>query len=131
MAESLYRQTESRRACIIPLFPKQIRDPLKKTVPDQHLFGSNFTGLVKQAKETEALFEIAKEQNKHPRVSGNFRGPGERRPFSSFQGNSSASAQNRPRLFFRGAKSRGHNRSKAQGTFQNQRYPGKYKQFNK
>ena len=128
IAESEHRQTISRRAYIIPLFPIHIQDALKKTVPDQNLFGS--TGLVKQFKETETLFELlnAKETSSQVRLSGNYKGPFERRPLSNLQGSSGAEPANRQRLFFRGARTRPQQRGKFQNQFRAQA-PGR--SFNK
>ena len=87
-----------------------IRDALKKTVPDQNLFDSNFTGLVKQLKETETLFEPPKEASGQLRTLGNYRGPFEKRPLLNIQGHSGGSPANRQRVFFRGARKRSQQR---------------------
>ncbi|XP_058789582.1 uncharacterized protein LOC131663277 [Phymastichus coffea] len=60
LSHAQFQQTESRRACIIPLFQKNIREVLKSTTPDQSLFGNELTNVLKQMKEAEVLLENKK-----------------------------------------------------------------------
>lgn len=111
LAEAQYNQTESRRACIIPLFQKNIRGVLKTNTADSFLFGKDLTSSIKQLKESETLFE--QQAQKYP---GNYKSPFERKPFSNLQGNTGTTSQGRQRLFFRGFRGRSQTRGRGQYT---------------
>ncbi|KAL7307690.1 hypothetical protein TKK_0000371 [Trichogramma kaykai] len=67
LAEAQFSQTQSRRACIVPVFDKKLRQTLKDTTPDDRLFGTDLTNLIKQVKDTEALFDCSSKR------AGNFK----------------------------------------------------------
>ena len=106
LTESQFCQTNSRRSCIAPIFPKNIKEALKQTSPDAYLFGSNLPDVLKQIKETESLLDSTKNSSEY-KSSGNFKSPSEKRTTSRYQGSSGFIPQSRPRLFFKGSKGRG------------------------
>ncbi|KAL7292049.1 hypothetical protein TKK_0014330 [Trichogramma kaykai] len=67
LAEAQFSQTQSRRACIVPVFDKKLRQTLKDTTPDDRLFGTDLTNLIKQVKDIEALFDCSSKR------AGNFK----------------------------------------------------------
>ncbi|XP_014233125.1 uncharacterized protein LOC106656583 [Trichogramma pretiosum] len=71
LAQAQYKQSQSRRACIIPIIEsKSIREILKKSNIDSYLFGLDLDKEVKAMKESDALFDHKKSSTKN---QGNFR----------------------------------------------------------
>uniref|UniRef100_A0ABD2XM74 Core-binding (CB) domain-containing protein n=1 Tax=Trichogramma kaykai TaxID=54128 RepID=A0ABD2XM74_9HYME len=120
LAEAQFSQTQSRRACIVPVFDKKLRQTLKDTTPDDRLFGTDLTNLIKQVKDTEALFDCSSKR------AGNFKSAFEKKTPLSAQSGTGASTQGRARLFFRGSRGRNQNRNRSynSSTYQSsQQYP--------
>lgn len=88
LAELSNRQSESRRACILPSLSQDSKDSLQESKPDDLLFGSNFNDKMKEAQITN---ELAKQLRHAPLRSNNSkfnlnsRGPGGNRPPSRSQ----------------------------------------------
>ncbi|XP_014235975.1 uncharacterized protein LOC106658489 [Trichogramma pretiosum] len=105
LTEALYSQTQSRRACIIPLIDsKKTRDFLKQTKPDSSSFGSNLESEMKKFKEAESIFESKKQSaSTYTKPQGNGKRPFDRRPLSNYQGNSNTptTGQARQKLYFK------------------------------
>ena len=59
LCETQYQQSQTRRAFIIPRFPKDMQTIIKKTIPDKFLFGRDFTTKIKESKESDKLFKSA------------------------------------------------------------------------
>ena len=70
IAEAQYHQTNSKRACITLIFPRNTKEALKQTIPDSSLFGSDLTKIIKQIKEGDTLLDANKDSTEQ-KGSGN------------------------------------------------------------
>ena len=122
LTDSQFCQTNSRRSCVAPIFPKNIKEALKQTSPDACLFGSNLPDVLKRIKETKSLLDSTKNSSEY-KNSGNFKSPSEKRTASRYQGNPGFIPESQPRLFFKGSKGRGqyNNYSQDQSQFKNKK----------
>lgn len=108
IADLHYKQTECRKAFIVPGMSKDVKTILQSTAAGEMLFGDKIGEKIKEARLMEKTGQTLRTQtpfssqpSSSTRQNLNFRGRWGTRPFPHNRAYTNSSGQAKPRLFFR------------------------------